>query len=324
MGDHNITATNVTNTMSITEIALTTTFTVLVIMNLIGNSLVFFVVFRHKQMRTLMNYLLVNLAVSDIMVAVFIAPQYVLRHFYKHPGGTAGDILCKLVTGGNFVWTGGAASAFTLVAIAIERYYAVAQPHLHRNITPERLRTIIIGSWVYAIIFNLPLFMVIKFEKVRDDFRCPEVWPNEELAKVYTVSAFFVLGAIPLGVMGMLYPLTIRALWKDRLRASKISDRAIIRQRKKATKMMLVVSVLYAICWLPNLILYMLSMYRPDWYVYFSDPYVVSVVLVCANSTMNPFVYSLHSSRFRNELKSLFCCEKYGHIDLLSVLQSST
>lgn len=103
---HNASASNVTDSLTATDIALTTTFTILVIVNLVSNSLVFVVVFKHRQMRTLMNYLLVNLAVSDIMVAVFIAPQYVLRHFYTHPEGTAGDVLCKLVTGGNFIWTG--------------------------------------------------------------------------------------------------------------------------------------------------------------------------------------------------------------------------
>lgn len=213
---------------------------------------------------------------------------------------------------------GGAASAFTLVAIAIERYYAVTKPHLQREITPRRLKMIIIGSWVYAIVFNIPLFFVINYKETGiNDFRCPEEWPNEAFHKVYTVGAFCVFGAIPLGVMAVYYPLTARALWKDRVHASAMSERAIVRQRKKATKMMAVVSILYAICWLPNLILYMMSTYRPEWYVYFSDPYVVSVIMVCANSAMNPIVYSLHSSRFRGELKSIFWCEKYGYADLL-------
>lgn len=182
---------------------------------------------------------------------------------------------------------------------------------------------IIIGSWVYAIVFNIPLFIVIKYSKVQNDFRCPEVWPNDTLSKLYTVGAFFVFGVIPLSVMSVFYPLTVRALWKNRLRATTMSDRAIIRQRKKATKMMAIVSILYAICWLPNLILYMLSTYKPDWYIYFSDPYVVSVVLVCANSSMNPIVYSLHSSRFRGELKSIFQCHRYGHAELLESYQRS-
>jgi len=79
--------------------------------------------------RTPTNYLLVNLALADIIVALFIAPQFILIHTFKHPGGMIGTVLCKLLTGGTFMWLGATASAFTLVVIAFERYYAVLQPH---------------------------------------------------------------------------------------------------------------------------------------------------------------------------------------------------
>ena len=75
------------------------------------------------------NYLLVNLAVADMMVAVFFAPYHIFIHTFTHPDGVAGRVLCSLVTGGSFAWAGGACSAFTLVAIAIERYYMVNYPH---------------------------------------------------------------------------------------------------------------------------------------------------------------------------------------------------
>ena len=76
-----------------------------------------------------MNFLLLNLAVADIMVALFITPRFILSHFFKHPDGRTGTLFCKLLTGGNLTWTGGAASVFTLVAIAFERYYAVMYPY---------------------------------------------------------------------------------------------------------------------------------------------------------------------------------------------------
>ena len=45
--------------------------TQMVAINLIGNSLVCLVVLKDKTMRTPMNFLLVNLAVSDIIVGIF-------------------------------------------------------------------------------------------------------------------------------------------------------------------------------------------------------------------------------------------------------------
>lgn len=78
--------------------------------------------------RTTMNCLLLNLAFADITVVAFFASRFILKHTYNHPDGKLGTILCKLLTGGTFGWIGSCASVFTLVAIAIERYYAVIRP----------------------------------------------------------------------------------------------------------------------------------------------------------------------------------------------------
>lgn len=79
--------------------------------------------------RNPMNYLLVNLAVADIMYAAFIAPRVYFKLASNHPDGVIGTVLCKFVTDGSVAWIGGASSIVTLTAIAIERYYAVMYPH---------------------------------------------------------------------------------------------------------------------------------------------------------------------------------------------------
>lgn len=86
-----------------------------------------------KSNRTPGNILLLNLAVADMMVALFITPRFIWSHFFIHPDGIAGTLLCKLLTSGNLTWVGGAASIFTMVAIAFERYYAVIYPHSKRG-----------------------------------------------------------------------------------------------------------------------------------------------------------------------------------------------
>ena len=78
--------------------------------------------------RTPINYLIVNLAVADILYATFVTPDTFLRLASTHPGGTMGTVLCKLLTGGNLAWVAGTSSLVTLVAIASERYYAVIYP----------------------------------------------------------------------------------------------------------------------------------------------------------------------------------------------------
>jgi hypothetical protein len=57
------------------QTALTAAFVVMILSDLIGNTLVILTVIKTRAMRTPMNYLLVNLAVADMTVAIFIAPR---------------------------------------------------------------------------------------------------------------------------------------------------------------------------------------------------------------------------------------------------------
>ena len=82
-----------------------------------------------------------NLAVADITVATFFAPQYIFTHIFTHPDGATGDVLCRLLTGESLAWVGGGASIFTLVAISIERYYAVLHPYGNKGkLTHRKLK----------------------------------------------------------------------------------------------------------------------------------------------------------------------------------------
>ena len=52
-------------------------------------------------LRVSINYLFVDLAMTDIMFPTFIAPQYILSQTFTRPGGVTGKVLWKLLTGGN-------------------------------------------------------------------------------------------------------------------------------------------------------------------------------------------------------------------------------
>lgn len=81
--------------------------------------------------RSPINYLLLSLAVADILFATFIAPNVFFIHlsFAHHPDGMTGTVLCILLTNGNVAWVGATSSIVNLAAIAIERYYVVMYPH---------------------------------------------------------------------------------------------------------------------------------------------------------------------------------------------------
>ena len=82
-----------------------------------------------------------------------------------------------------------------------------------------------------------------------------------------------------------------------------------MRVRKRVTKMVLTVSVIYGVCWIPNLTIYALNYFSTS-QNYGDVTYITSIVLVTCNSTVNPFIYVFVNQKFRSKIKNLLCCIK--------------
>lgn len=291
--------------MSVTEVLLGVIFSILVVVNLVGNTLVCLVVFRNKSLRVPMNYLLVNLAIADMSFAVFVSPQYIVRPFFHHPEPPVGDFLCKVATGGNLSWVGTAASVFTLVLIASDRYYSVLFPYGKKGrMTPLRVKLGIVTSWLIAVISEIPAILVMKYDTDRKI--CLEDWPNIGFARAYTLATLFFDFILPFTFMASVYSKVIYRLWRGSNHAG--THLALLKRRKKVTKLLLIITALHGVCLFPDTVTYVLSYFG---FQYGSIAYKVGTVLVCVNSTVNPFLYSLQSERFRRSLRQLLqCCEK--------------
>lgn len=72
---------------SVPDILVAVLFFLLIAIDVVGNALICLVVYRSKEMRRPMNYLLVNLAVADIVIGVFMLPRHVFHHTFRHPTG---------------------------------------------------------------------------------------------------------------------------------------------------------------------------------------------------------------------------------------------
>lgn len=71
--------------------------------------------------------------------------------------------------------------------------------------------------------------------------------------------------------------------------------------------MVLAVSVIYGLCWMPNQFIYLFNYFIPS-QNYGNVIYIVSIVFVSCNSTVNPFIYVFVNQKFRRKVKSLICC----------------
>ena len=287
------------------EILFKTVFSVLLTTDLVGNTLVILIIVKNRSMKTPMNYLLLNLAVADIIVGIFFAPRLLFISLFTHPTGTRGNFLCKMVTGMNVTWVASLASAFTLVSVAVERFYAVVYPmSVRHKVTNRKLKFIVPACWILATLHTIPSFMSSSFD---DRIKlCREVYP--EYWQYVSYWFFWVLGAgiIPVSVMTVLYTRVIHSLWcKDTNNAPRL---AVINARKRITQKSITVSIIYAICIFPTHVLYFVSIFYPKTFsdndLYFKTTYC----LLALNSSVNPFVYTFQCTAFRRNLKKLVSC----------------
>ena len=284
------------------QIGITAAFCFLVIADLVGNSLVCAVVLRNRVMRTPMNYLLVNLAAADMTVAVFIAARYIFTLIFAHPKGRAGDVVCQVITGEAFVWVGALASTFSLVCIALERYLAIKFPYDDRKrVTTTKLKRIVVLSWVLAVSWNMPLFIYARYDPISEF--CLFQWPAANFAQVHSPLCAIVYGVLPITIMIYLYSKLVYKLWFRPTTLSTIAQRNKLLYCKKSARLVVTVSVVYSICWIPNLVVYVFSSFSTQ--QLYSAVHTTSIVLVTLNSAINPMLYSWQSNRFRKHMVAL-------------------
>lgn len=95
-----------------------TMFTVIFVISVIGNTLVCLVIARTPRMRTTRNFLLVNLAVADLTVALLCIPFEVALKI-TYPRWPLGSAMCKILWPTMTSVT--TCSSATLVAISYDR-----------------------------------------------------------------------------------------------------------------------------------------------------------------------------------------------------------
>lgn len=286
---------------------LTLTYSLLIAINLVGNTMVIFVVVLNKSMQRPINYLLVNLAASDMTVAIFASIQFLVEPTLSRVEPFTATFLCKFVTGGTLGWVGATCSIFNLVGISFERYYAVIVPDRHHGkLNHDKLRIFIFVSWTLALIWASPGFFITTY--ITESQMCGHQWPKAIYAKIYTIGWSLVAGIVPIGIMVLLYYRIIYRLWFTKDNTTEATQKALLRYRRRLTKMVIAVTIIYVLCWGPELMIYFLGFLGV--FTLKAIHHGVAFALVVFNSCVNPIVYSFQSGQFRTHLWALIRCRR--------------
>ncbi|XP_066996193.2 RYamide receptor-like [Anabrus simplex] len=157
------------------------------IVALCGNGLVCYIVQSSPLMWTVTNYFIVNLAVGDIMLTIFCVPfSFVSTLLLQHwPFGTA---MCHTVSYSQAVSV--LVSAYTLVAISVDRYMAIMWP-LRPRMGKKHAKWIIAGVWIVALATAAPIPIVSKLVQPSlwhskcNKFVCHEEWGSPTYRNYY-------------------------------------------------------------------------------------------------------------------------------------------
>ncbi|XP_068165799.1 adenosine receptor A1-like [Antennarius striatus] len=123
---------------------------VVAVMAIGGNSLVCVAVVHNRRLRTVTNYFLISLAMSDILVGLVAVPCAVLTDLGQPRHNLP---LCTVLLSILIALT--QISILSMLAVAAERYMAILLPFQYRRVmSPRNARLVLMLTWVTAAIFG--------------------------------------------------------------------------------------------------------------------------------------------------------------------------
>lgn len=309
-------------------------FGVIGLISLVGNSMVIYITYNNKFMRTFAYFLIANLAVADVL-STLILPFMVA---YLDMGQWIfGETLCKILNPSLTVFS--IVTTNTLVAIACDRFRALLFPFKLKPSTSET-RLIIAIIWLLAFLVSLPSYG----SRTVDIYGyCQEVYSSDVkkqhlYSRIYTTFTFLFNNFIPLVVILFLYIRITMALKHISLRPqtfqlnrpSSLAERespgssprnsvvlrnanvaaANKRQRmeSKFIRMLAIVVLVFLFCYVPFQVFFLLvgfNLFTVTAPVYYANVYLF--VLMWIPNAINPICYAALNERYAKALKKILC-----------------
>nr|C3ZQF9.1 RecName: Full=QRFP-like peptide receptor [Branchiostoma floridae] len=282
---------------------------------LLGNTLVVVVVWKNKVMRTTMNIFICSLAASDLLITIVCIPVTLMQNMLQN--WIMGDFMCKLVP---FIQTIAVASSIlTLTGIAIERYYAIIHPLKVKYLLSKTRAGIILALvWVVSVGVATPMLFVHKAEEIHDFLyeqrfvTCQEKWWGQTQQTSYTIFNLVVLFIIPLLTMTSLYIRIAHRLWVQQPVGvtGNFAHGNSVRRKRQAVKMLVVVVLLFAVCWLPYHTVTVMNELTGLRLEEKSAKLLIAIVQLIAfsNSFNNPVVYAILNENFKKNFMTMLRC----------------
>ncbi|XP_007478984.1 prolactin-releasing peptide receptor [Monodelphis domestica] len=291
-------------------------YSLVVSVGVVGNYLLIYVICRTRRMHNVTNFLVGNLAFSDILMCATCVPL-TLAYTFEPRGWVYGRFLCYFVFLMQPVTV--SVSVFTLTVIAVDRYHATAHPLRRRRLSVPACAGVLAAIWLLSCALAAPALL----HTYHADFPelhfaiCEEFWFHRERDRLaYAYSTLLLTYVLPLGVISVSY-LRISMRLRNRVLPGNATsqqqaewDRA---RRRKTFRLLVLVVAAFGACWLP---LHIFNLVKDLDISLIDKRYFNLLQLLChwlamTSACTNAFLYAWLHDSFRCELKKMFCWKRW-------------
>ena len=272
-----------------------------------GNLLVVISIYRNPSLRTITNYFVLSLAMTDILYPMLALPFTIFWSI--NDGVVVNQGMCDLQA--IFGIGLSRVSIFTITLMAVNRFYRVCKPLRYRQIFSRRKSCYMIAvAWVLSFIITILLVKGNLMSLAQYD--PPKIWCGISDSKksvlslvVLRISLFSTLG-IPFIIITFCYARIFRNIRRHKRSLGPIGNG--FRRRVceiKITWTLFAVLMAYLVAWIPLLMVMLLP--KEDQHKLPRQGHLMVTVFTTGNSAVNPIIYGVMNGAFRQEYKKISC-----------------
>ncbi|XP_004696533.1 melatonin receptor type 1A, partial [Echinops telfairi] len=274
---------------------------VTIVVDVLGNLLVILSVYRNKKLRNAGNIFVVNLAVADLVVAVYPYPLVLTSIF--NDGWNLGYLHCQIsafVMGLSVI-----SSVFNITGIAINRYcYICHRLKYDKLYSNKNSLCYVFLIWTLTLVAIMPNFHIGTLQYDSRIYSCTFA---QSVSSAYTITVVVFHFIVPMVIVIFCYLRIWVLVLQVRRRVKPDNKPKLKPQDFRNFVTMFVVFVLFAICWAPLNFIGLavasdpasMAPSIPEWL------FVASYYMAYFNSCLNAIIYGLLNQNFRREYKRI-------------------
>ncbi|XP_031573605.1 orexin receptor type 2-like [Actinia tenebrosa] len=301
------------------------------IVSITGNAMVFYCGL-HTQRMSAMNHIIVNLALSEILIAVIVIPIQIERELTDNL--IFGNTFCKLL---EYIQTVALGSAMmSLIMLSVDRYCSVFHPL--SKVTRRQARHMMVFSWCYPLLCASPVMYYVLGTTHQPDALLLQCHPNHEhsltqLDRLYSLIELWLIFLLPVLMVVMVYVVIITRLLRSgspsrgratnngtptktvnypgpihRSYTTALDSNIVPLAKRRSVIMNLIVMSTYLFCWAPLATLFVIKniqSFKKDFS--FQTIHDLSSFLALAKLCLNPAIYSFFDNAIRDQLCRCRC-----------------